>query len=259
MGYKPLKLWFDEDLCRLLSAKILIIYPDFQSRDFLRIVSSKIEPLELKDRVEVFSDILYNLFDSNFENGVEILLKILGPENVNETGMFKEFYWVMPIAKFVEKYGLEHLDVSIKAMEEITKRNTSEYTIRPFLKKYPKKMIDQMMIWAESENTHLRRLASEGGRPRLPWASKLDQFIEDPTPLLPILRKLKDDSSKYVQKSVANCLNDILKDNPEIAKTEIESWIPANSTERKWIIKHALRNFRKIEDSWAISILDRLA
>jgi len=166
--------------------------------------------------------------------------------------MFSNFYWIMPIAKYVEKYGLDDFEISMQAIMEITKRNTSEYTIRPFIEKYPQRTMTQMLEWSTHSNFHVRRLASEGGRPRLPWASKLDMFIENPSPLLPILENLKDDSSKYVQKSVANCINDILKDNLEIAKGLIENWVQNPTKDRTWIIKHALRNLLKKEDEWAI-------
>lgn len=258
MSYKPLKLWFDDDLARFLAHKLIAVYSEFNASSFIENISSKIDTLELKDRVEVFADALYVELSHDYSKGIEILLKILGPENEHETGMFKEFYWIMPIAKYVEKYGLEDLECSIYAMEEITKRNTSEYTIRPFLVRYPEKMINQMKEWSTSENKHIRRLASEGGRPRLPWAQKLDQFIDDPTPLLPILRNLKNDPSKYVQKSVANCLNDILKDNPDIAKDEIESWLPSTNKNCRWIIQHAIRSLRKNEDPWALNIVANL-
>jgi hypothetical protein len=105
-----------------------------------------------------------------------ILVSILGEENKNETGMFTEFYWIMPIGKFVEKYGLEHLEISIRAIEEITKRNTGEYAVRPFIRKYPRELLVIMKKWAKSDNFHLRRLASEGLRPKLPWATKLDVY-----------------------------------------------------------------------------------
>ena len=179
-------------------------------------------------------------------------MQILGPENLEETGMFTEFYWVMPIAKYVEKYGLDDFEISMDAIAEITKRNTSEYAIRPYIEKYQDQTLDQMKKWSKDKNNHLRRLSCEGLRPRLPWASKLDGFIINPKPILPILNQLKDDTSKYVQKSVANCLNDILKDNLEIGKSIIEKWNGSKiSKERKWIIKHALRNFLKKEDAWA--------
>jgi len=115
-----------------------------------------------------------------------------------------------------------------------------------------------MKSWSKNKNKHIRRLASEGVRPRLPWASKLDQFIKNPKPILPILNNLKDDSSKYVQKSVANCINDILKDNSKIGKTLIDKWKLKPTKERKWIIKHALRNLIKTNDKWALKVVDDL-
>ncbi len=143
------------------------------------------------------------------------------------------------------------------AIQEITKRNTGEYAIRPLLEKYPIKTLKVLETWSHSQHKHVPRLSSEGVRPRLPWASKLQIFIEDPIPIIPILENLKDDPSKYVQKSVANCINDILKDNVEIGKNLIEKWSKNSSKERKWIIKHALRNLLKSQDSWAEKIVSK--
>ena len=166
--------------------------------------------------------------------------------------MFVNYYWIMPIAKYVEKYGLDDFNISINAIAEITKRNTGEYAIRPYIEKYEKETLMVMEKWSTDTNKHLRRLASEGGRPRLPWAKKIDTFIINPKPLIPILNNLKDDNSKYVQKSVANCLNDILKDKKTIGMEVIENWNNNDITkQRKWIIKHALRNLLKADDSWA--------
>jgi len=172
--------------------------------------------------------------------------------------MFTEYYWLMPVAKYIEKYGLEHPDLSLTGIREVTKRNTGEYAIRPYLEQHPKKTLKTMLQWARDTNKHVRRLASEGVRPRLPWAPKLQCFIDDPTPILPILELLKDDPSKYVQKSVANCLNDILKDHPDIGKQLIEGWTKGAGKERNWIIKHALRNWRKREDAWAFAVIEGL-
>jgi len=252
MAYKKLKYWFDKELAKLLADKIVEISPNFDKKNFTKSIDKKVETLELKDRVEAIADELHNQLGKNYEEGLNILLQILGPENEEETGMFTNYYWIMPIAKYVEKYGFEHYDLSMKAIEEITKRNTGEYTIRPYIEKAPKKTLKRIQKWSKHKNKHVRRLASEGVRPRLPWAKKLDLFIEDPKPILPILNNLKDDSSKYVQKSVANCINDLLKDNHEIGKQLIEQWNTKNiSKERKWIIKHALRNLLKKEDKWA--------
>ncbi len=258
MAYKQLKLWFDKDLAILLSDKIIKVYPKFPSQEFISSIDKKVDSLELKDRVETIADELHEKLGENYNKGLKILSKIIGPENKEETGMFKKFYWIMPIAKFVEKYGLNDFEVSMKAIEEITKRNTGEYTIRPFLEQFPKETLVQMKAWSKSKNKHVRRLASEGVRPRLPWATKLDQFIENPTPFFPILNNLKDDPSKYVQKSVANCINDVFKDNPTLGKELINKWAVGKiSQQRKWIIKHALRNLIKVNDRWAISICSK--
>lgn len=252
MAYKKLKEWFDKELAQVLAKKILISFPKFNSRKFIKAINKEVPSLELKDRVELFADHLHSAFNNEYTKGLEILLNILGPENKEETGMFTNFYWLMPVAKYVEKYGLNDFKSSMKAIEEITKRNTGEYAIRPYLVKYPNKTISVMTKWSKSKNSHVRRLASEGLRPRLPWAQKLDQFITDPKPIIPILNNLKDDTSKYVQKSVANCLNDILKDNINIGQKIIEKWQTDHPTkQRRWIIKHALRNLLKQENAWA--------
>ena len=258
MAFKKLKLWFDKELAIKLADSLKVIRPKLDYKSFVQKVDSQVDALELKDRVEMIADQLYLLLGSDYKKAVTTLLKILGPENEEETGMFTNFYWIMPIAKLVEKYGLDHHELSMKAVVEITKRNTGEFTIRPYLEAEPKKVLAEMKTWASSDNRHVRRLASEGCRHRLPWASKLDMFIKNPKPLFPILTKLKDDPSKYVQKSVANCLNDILKDNYTLGQSLIEKWNTKNiSKERQWIIKHALRNLVKKDDAWAKRILNR--
>ncbi len=255
MAYKKLKFWFDRELASLLSQKIIDVYPDFNQDEFIQTVHQKVQNLELKDRVEVMADQLHAHLTNSYPENIKILTQILGPENTNETGMFSNYYWIMPIAKYVEKYGLNDFEVSVKAIEEITKRNTGEYSIRPYLEIHTEKTLRVMLKWSKDSNFHVRRLSCEGARPRLPWAKQLTIFIQDPKPILPILKNLKDDSSKYVQKSVANCLNDILKDNPEIGMEIIDQWSNDPTKERKWIIKHSIRNLIKQENDWARKIL----
>lgn len=256
MAYKQLKFWFDEALGAMLSERISQNFQSFDKKTFIAAIREGIPGLELKDRVELIADALRESLPDQYPAAVEILVRSLGAENPNTTGMFKEYYWVMPIAKFVEKYGLDHYKISTRALAEITKRNTSEYAIRPYIEKYPDKTIKQMLAWSKDRNFHFRRLASEGGRPRLPWASKLDQFIHDPSPLLPILDSLKSDPTKFVQKSVGNCINDILKDNYAIGMDLLFSWSKESTTETKWIIKHALRNELKKENPEAQKLID---
>lgn len=258
LAYKKLKYWFDRELAVLLAEKIIAIYPDFNKEEFTNSVDRKVQGLELKDRVEVISDQFHAYLTNSYPKNIEILKQILGPENPDETGMFTNYYWVMPIAKYVEKYGLNDFETSMDAIVEITKRNTGEYAIRPYLESHTKRTLNVMYKWSLSENFHVRRLSSEGVRPRLPWAKKLNIFVEDPEPILPILNNLKDDPSKYVQKSVANCLNDILKDNPQFGMNIIDKWRNDPTHERRWIIKHSIRNLIKQENDWANKILNDL-
>lgn len=258
MAYKQLKLWFDKDLAKLLSGKITQVTDSFDSKGFVRSVEKGVGALELKDRVALMSDLLDECLSLPYPEQAAIWTDILGPENIEETGMFKEFYWVMPIAKHVELYGLPHFKISLDLIEEITKRNTGEYTIRPYIEANTKKTMVRMKRWSKSPNKHVRRLATEGCRPRLPWAPKLDVFIKDPSLILPILEQLKNDPSKYVQKSVANNINDILKDNESIGRALLDSWLEKPSKSCQWIIKHAIRNYRKKEIPWALQMIEKL-
>ena len=258
MAYKKLKDWFDKDLAILLAEKFRKHYRSFDADGFAEKVVQGIQELELKERVELIADQLHANLPKDFRKAVTICRKILGPELANETGMFTEGYWLMPIAKYVEKYGINHFSESIAAIGEITKRHTGEYCIRPFIVKYPDKTLAVMAKWSLDKNVHVRRLASEGVRPRLPWARKLDLFIDNPRPVLDIIENLKDDSSKFVQKSVANNLNDILKDNYDIGIKTITDWSKDATPSRKWILKHALRNQVKKGNPEASKILDTL-
>lgn len=255
MAYKKLKLWFDEELAALLADKIEPIYSKFPTSTFIQEVKEGVETLELKDRVELMADLLQEYLPNDYKKAVHILLQTLGSENEQETGMFTEYYWVMPFAKMVEKYGLEDFDTSMNAIAAITKRNTGEYAIRPYLEKYPERTLEVMLDWSNSKNVHLRRLSSEGTRIRLPWAKKLDLFEKHSIPILQILDNLKDDDSKFVQKSVGNHMNDLLKDYYDITMQTLRRWIETAGKNRKWIIKHALRNEVKKDNPDALEII----
>ena len=240
--YKKLKYYFDRELAQLLAEKIVEVFVDFNSKVFVRNIDKSVDDLELKDRVAVIAQGLRTHLPQDYPQALAILLKIIGPENPKETGMFTEGYWLMPVAYFVETYGIDDFDLSMNAIYEITKRNTGEYAIRPFVVKNLHHALVFIKKWAKDKNFQVRRLASEGIRPRLPWARKLDAFIKDPKPVLEILETLKKDPSPFVRKSVANNLNDILRDNYEIGMQTIRVWHQTATKETQWIIKHALRN-----------------
>ena len=230
-------------------------YAQFDKTSFVKDIAQGVDALELKARLDLFSDCLQKYLPDDYDRAIQIMLACLGEENLEETGMFTEFYWLMPFATFVEKHGLNDLELSLQAIAEITKRNTGEFAIRPYLERYPDEAFKQMLEWSTDENFHLRRLASEGSRPRLPWAKKLDAVIENPELSLPILENLKDDSVKFVQKSVANHINDMLKDNYGFAMELLNDWAKEATKERKWIIKHALRKERKNANPEALRLL----
>lgn len=255
MAYKQLKYWFDRELLLLLAEKIQGVFPAFDTKTFIHHAEQDLAPLELKDRVAWMADRLHQQLPGPFDHNASLLVAILGPQNEQETGMFHTWYWVMPLAAYVEKYGLDHFESSMYAIETITMRNTGEYAIRHFIETHYEATMARMRQWSCHPNFHVRRLSCEGGRPRLPWAKKLDRFIKDPAPLLPILENLKDDPSRYVQKSVANCLNDILKDNETVGKKIISNWCSSTMPpERQWIVRHAIRNLVKRQDPWALNL-----
>jgi len=232
---------FGENLALLLADKIIAEYENFPKKEFCKNVKNAVIGKSYTQRVEIIADTLKQSLPENYLEALAILKNIFGPENEEETGMFTNFYWLLPVGKFIEKYGIENFSASIKAIEELTKRNTGEYAIRPFARRYPEKTLATCKKWAQSKNFHLRRLASEGLRPKLPWASKLDIWIENPAPIFEILEILKEDEIKFVKKSVANHIRDWLKVNPPEAQKIIARWSKSQNPHTKWILKHAQR------------------
>jgi 3-methyladenine DNA glycosylase AlkC len=253
--YKKLKYYFDKELGLLLGTKIKSYYPEFNIDTFTKEIESAVHEQELKQRVETITDAIFHRLPVNYRKAISILEKILGPENKKETGMFTEGYWLMPVAFFVEKYGIKNFEESIAFIKEITKRNTGEYAIRPFLLKYPEQTLAVSIEWAKDDNFHVRRLASEGLRPRLPWAKKISLFSENPSLVFMVLENLKSDKSAYVRKSVANNIADFLKENYSDTMVLIKEWEKTASKETLWIIKHALRNEIKKNNPEALELI----
>lgn len=233
--------WFGADLAKLWAGKIKPVYPAFEDKAFIKIVDERTRGQAYTARVEAIAGELRNFLPASYPKALAILLKVLGPENPAETGMFKHFYWLLPVGKFIEMYGLKHFDASMRAIGEVTKRNTGEYAVRPYIRENPEKALVWMRRWAGSDNFHLRRLASEGLRPRLPWAPKLEEFVEHPGPVFEILELLKADETRFVRRSVANHLTDYLKVNPEPVRKLIKGWSKSNDPNTQWIVKHATR------------------
>ncbi|AJH76468.1 DNA alkylation repair enzyme family protein [Bacillus cereus ATCC 4342] len=243
--YVPLKFLFNEELAEKMADSICKHDPTFSKRNFVSSVTCNVENLELKQRIEVMADELHNALQKDFNAAIHILLKILGPENTTEVGTFTNGYMYMPIAKYVEKYGLNDFETSFNTMYEITKRNTAEYAIRPFLETYHEDTLDILQQWIHDENSHIRRLVSEGTRPRLPWAKKIGALKGDFKYNLQLLEPLMNDPSKYVQKSVANHINDITKEDKELVFQWLQQLRDKQHPVNPWIIKHGLRTVIK--------------
>ncbi|MCX5205627.1 DNA alkylation repair protein [Streptomyces sp. NBC_00237] len=251
-----LKRHFNGDAARLIGGRIRAVHPEFDIEGYASDVERRIPGKELKDRVLVLAEGLRTRLPQDYPEAVALLLPILGDELAEGEGMFNASWFLMPVARFVEEYGLEHPEVSLDAIEEITKRHTGEYAIRPYIENHYEPTMRRVARWALSPSHNVRRLATEGIRSRLPWARTLTVFVKDPQPVLEILEPLRSDPSEYVRKSVANNLNDISKDAPEVALATALRWMRESPTpETTWIVKHALRTLVKKGDQQALAIL----
>lgn len=226
--------------------------PNFDKDKFNNdIFSNDWEQKELKQRMRHISTVLKAHLSSNYRENIFYITKII--EYIKQSNFKESSLEYMFFPDFVEQYGLNHLDVSLNAIEFITQFISCEFAIRPFIQKYPNKTLEKMKEWSLHENHHVRRLSSEGCRPRLPWACALPDLKKDPTSIIPILENLKEDASEYVRRSVANNLNDISKDNPEIVLSLLQKW-KGISKETDWVIKHGSRTLLRKADPQVLNI-----
>ncbi len=233
---EALKDRYTPELISALAGQLNAAYKKFDVDAFeSQVFCDEWEEKELKDRMIHLSIVMKALLPRDYSKAIAILKKAC----VHFSG-----FEYMCFPEFVSRYGLDQYEVSIDALAHFTPFSSSEFAVRPFIIRYPEKMMAQMQRWAEDENYHVRRLASEGCRPRLPWAMALPEFKKDPTPVLPILEQLKDDDSEYVRRSAANNLNDIAKDHPDIVLGLSESWL-GQSKETDWVVKHGCRTLLK--------------
>ncbi|WP_319479207.1 DNA alkylation repair protein [uncultured Draconibacterium sp.] len=236
MADKLKDILFPLEKVQLFATVLKEVYPPFQSEGFVAAVCDKDWPeRELKEKMRHTTLSLHRFLPEDFEKAVEILVAIVP----KVTG-----FEAIVLPDYVEVYGQEHWDVALPALGELTICGSSEFGIRPFLNKDLEGAMKYMLAWADSNDFKVRRFASEGCRPRLPWASGVPALKKDPSLILPILEKLKDDPEEFVRKSVANNLNDISKDHPELVLEICERW-QGKSKNTDWIIKHACRTLLK--------------
>jgi 3-methyladenine DNA glycosylase AlkC len=240
------KDYYNTDCAKLLSQKIKTVFSDFNEKTFIKYIDKNILDKEFSERMDVFVDAFELCLPDDYGYNIKIFEKILGPELKQETGMFSEGWWLWPIGRYVERHGTKDTKISLNFIKELTKRFTGEYAIRPLLTNKPKETIKTMVKWSKDENVHVRRLASEGVRISLPWSKKIYVAIDEFENYKIILTNLKNDKSKFVQKSVGNNLNDLYKEYPEKANEIIQEWNKDTPTkETIWIINHGLRSTKQ--------------
>ncbi|WKZ56377.1 MAG: DNA alkylation repair protein [Bdellovibrionota bacterium] len=251
-----LRTLLDSDAINCLAHNISLVYPSFDKARFKRFAASGLADLELLQRGRHLSKALFEFLPKPYNKAVKVLIKSLTPPltQTEQNGLGVFFY--LPHVCFVREFGLnadmnagkDPFEISMNAQYELTRRFSAEFSMRVFLINHQERTMKQLIAWTQDSCPHVRRLCSEGSRPRLPWATRIPNFIKDPTPCLQILECLKDDPEIYVRRSVANHLGDIAKDHKELALSVCESWLQGASDDRKWVIRHALRYLAKKND-----------
>jgi len=228
-----------------LAEAIQTVYPDFHCESFYcAVFAPDWEKLELKTRLRRITECLGSALEADYLKALKVLRATCDRKKI-------EGLMGLVFPDFVALYGLEHWRASMLGLAKFTSLCSSEFAVRPFIEADTDRMMHQMMEWSHSQDTHLRRLASEGCRPRLPWAEALPEFKKDPAPILPILEQLKADPSELVRRSVANNLNDISKDHPDLVLKLGGAWFN-QCNETDWVVKHGCRSLLKQGDPRAL-------
>lgn len=245
---EPLKnQFFQPSFVNDLAVRIAKIYKPFDQEEFKKLIYNKHwQDKTLKEMMSHISYSLQRTLPPDYPEALKIL-EVVGVHYKGFDGM------IFP--DFVGQFGLDYWEESLHALELFTQYSSGEFAIRHFIIKDVQLAMKKMFDWSRHVNHHVRRLSSEGCRPRLPWAMALPFFKEDPEMILPILENLKGDESEYVRKSVANNLNDITKDNVEIALDVAEEWMLTAQKETQWIVRHGLRGLIKLGNPRALALL----
>ncbi|MBK7949659.1 MAG: DNA alkylation repair protein [Deltaproteobacteria bacterium] len=229
--------------------------PDFDARRFRRLASQGLEALEFKARARHVCSALEATLPSDFAASCDAIEAALAPVRGDEA--LSALYerddglsgWVVwPLSEYVARRGLDAPKRSLVALHAMTKRFSAEWALRPFIEHHPALTFETLTRWTRDPSEHVRRLVSEGSRPRLPWGQQLKSLIADPSPTLPLLERLQDDESEYVRRSVANHLNDIAKDHPDRVADWLERHLPDAPAPRRALLRHACRTLVKRGD-----------
>ena len=252
---EPLKNQYGPEVPVRLAREMAAVSPSFDPDAFLADALLGYDALDLMARGRHLAAVLHRHLPADYEAAVAILLASVQAAPLPETATAMAPFFYLPHTCFVAAFGLGHFEASMRAQHLLTQRFTAEFSIRPFLQHHTQATLERLAQWASDPSHHVRRLVSEGTRPRLPWGQRLRAFQQDPTPVLALLERLKDDPELYVRRSVANNLNDIGKDHPAVLVDTARRWLPGASPERRWLVEHALRFAVKRGDAGALDVL----
>lgn len=238
-----LKDIFSLDFYDQFSNELEVVLPALNKAEFIRaIFANGWEAKELKQRMRHTSTVLHSFLPASFPEASELIRNLI--KFYQQQGKREQVLEYCFLPDYIEQYGIDDYDNAIPTFERVTQLTSCEFAVRPFIIKYGDPMIQQMVAWSKHENVHVRRLSSEGIRPRLPWAMGLPKLKENPEPIVPILENLKNDPSEMVRRSVANNLNDISKDHPALLLHLAKKW-KGLGKETDDIIRHASRTLLK--------------
>jgi 3-methyladenine DNA glycosylase AlkC len=244
----PLKRLLDRHAVVLLGESFAAVVPGFDARRFRGQALRGLQPLELMERAAHLARALGAQLPQDFAQAGPLVIASLGPPLTTTAGNGLAPFFYLPHSQLIATQGLESPEVGLQACYALTRRFTAEFAIRPYLLQHRELTLQMLATWVSDPDPHVRRLVSEGTRPRLPWAMRLPPFQRDPAPVLPLLERLRDDHELYVRRSVANHLGDIAKDHPqrvfELCRrwlTEVADQPPALRKARHWLIRHAVR------------------
>ncbi|WP_417465090.1 DNA alkylation repair protein [Kordiimonas sp.] len=248
---EPFKNYFNQDLIEK-TADIFDRGPArFDRKHFVTLAAAELEGLELKERATQIMHALDQTLPAGFDEFEEAVLASLhksedpSGEGLTFDGSGLMGFAAWPITDLVTHRGLRAPERALPLLKEVTKRFTAEFAIRPFLVEHRDYTLSVLNGWVDDRSRHVRRLVSEGTRPRLPWGLRLSEFVADPAPILPFLNALRDDKEDYVRRSVANSLNDIAKDHPDMVAEIAHDWLDGASANRTRLVRHACRTLLK--------------
>lgn len=223
------------------------VWPAFPRARFTAEALAGLDALELKDRVRHVATALHEALPSPYPRAAGIVRACAG-----RGGLDMWSGW--PLTDHTAVHGVDHLDEAMSTVAALTPHSTGEFAVRPFLDRYRDDALAIMLRWADSPDEHLRRLASEGSRPRLPWATRVG-WLMTPGPTLPLLDLLRDDPSPYVRRSVANHVNDLAKDHPETALDLLSRWRASGGSHVERVVRHAVRGLLRSGHPEALELL----